>query len=49
VKTILLQSSKTYLTDTGDRAIMQEIPEKAVKLPEIQGLKPELFPERDLS
>ncbi len=44
VKDALLQLSKIYLTDVGDRTIMAEIPKKARELAEILDLKPDLFP-----
>ena len=46
VKDALLQLSKIYLTDIGDRTIMAEIPKKVRELAETLGLKPELFPKR---
>ncbi|MHB8395584.1 MAG: transposase [Thermoplasmataceae archaeon] len=46
VKDALLQLSKIYLTDVGDRTIMAEIPKKVRELAETLGLKPELFPKR---
>ncbi len=44
VKDALLQLSKIYLTDVGDRTIMAEIPKKVKELAESLGMKPELFP-----
>ena len=44
VKDALLQLSKIYLTDIGDKIIMAEIPKKVRELAEILELKPELFP-----
>ncbi|WP_298275977.1 transposase [Ferroplasma sp.] len=49
VKDALLQLSKIYLTDVGDRIIMAEIPKKVRELAEILELKPELFPKNVLS
>ena len=46
VKDTLLQLSKLYLTDVGERTIMAEIPKKVRELAEILDLKPELFPKR---
>ncbi len=46
VKDALLQSSKIYLTDIGNRTIMAEIPKKVRELAETLGLKPELFPKK---
>ncbi|MHB1492500.1 MAG: hypothetical protein ACYCR7_03640 [Thermoplasmataceae archaeon] len=46
VKDALLQLSKIYLTDVGERTIMAEIPKKVRELAETLGLKPELFPKR---
>ena len=44
VKDALLQLSKIYLADVGDRVIMAEIPKKVRELAEILGMEPELFP-----
>ena len=44
VKDALMQLSKIYLTDVGDRVIMAEIPKKVRELAEILGMEPELFP-----
>ena len=46
VKDALLQLSKIYLTDIGDKIIMAEIPKKVRELAETLGLEPELFPKR---
>ena len=46
VKDALLQLSKIYLTDVGNRTIMAEIPKKVRELAETLDLKPELFPKR---
>ena len=46
VKDVLLQLSKIYLTDVGERTIMAEIPKKVRELAEILDLKPELFPKK---
>lgn len=46
VKDALLQLSKIYLTDVGERTIMVEIPKKVRELAETLGLKPELFPKK---
>ncbi|EQD74847.1 TPR repeat protein, partial [mine drainage metagenome] len=46
VKDALLQLSKIYLTDVGDRTIMAEIPKKVRELAGILELKPELFPQK---
>ena len=46
VKDALLQLSKIYLTDVGDRTIMAEIPKKVMELAETLGMKPELFPKK---
>ncbi len=44
VKDALLQLSKIYMIDVGERAIMAEMPKKARELAETLDLKPELFP-----
>lgn len=44
VKDAILQLSKIYLTDVGDRTILAEIPKKVKDLEELLGQKPELFP-----
>ena len=44
VKDALLQLSKIYLTDIGDRTMVAEIPEKVRELAQALDLKPELFP-----
>ena len=46
VKDALLQLSKIYLTDVGDRIIMAEIPKKVRELAGILDMKPELFPKK---
>ncbi len=46
VKDALLQLSKIYLADVGDRTIMAEIPKKVREPAETLDLKPELFPEK---
>ena len=46
VKDALLQLSKIYLTDIGDRTIMAEIPKKVRELAETLDMKPELFPKK---
>ncbi len=43
VKDALLQLSKIYMIDVGDRTMMAEIPKKARELAETIDLKPELF------
>ncbi len=44
VKDALLQLSKIYLTDVGDRTVMAELPKKVRELAESLDMKPELFP-----
>jgi len=44
VKDALLQLSKIYLTDVGNRTIMAEIPKKVRELADTLDLKPDLFP-----
>jgi transposase len=44
VKDAILQLSKIYLTDVGERTIIAEIPKKARDLAEFLGMQPELFP-----
>ena len=46
VKDALLQLSKIYLTDVGERTMIAEIPKKVRELAELLDLKPELFPEK---
>jgi len=46
VKDALLQLSKIYLTDIGERTIIAEIPKKVRELAETLGMKPELFPKK---
>ncbi|MHB1440169.1 MAG: IS1634-like element ISFac6 family transposase, partial [Cuniculiplasma sp.] len=46
VKDALLQLSKIYLTDIGDRTITAEIPKKVRELAETLDMKPELFPKK---
>ena len=46
VKDALLQLSKIYLTDVGERTIMAEIPKKVRELAELLDLKLELFPKK---
>ncbi|MHB8397127.1 MAG: hypothetical protein ACYDBK_08015, partial [Thermoplasmataceae archaeon] len=44
VKDAILQLSKIYLTDIGNRTIVAEIPKKSRDLAELLGMKPGLFP-----
>ena len=44
VKDAILQLSKIYLTDVGDRIMMAEMPKKVRELAGILDMKPELFP-----
>ena len=44
VKDAILQLSKIYLTDVGNRTIVAEIPKKSRDLAELLGLEPDLFP-----
>lgn len=44
VKDAILQLSKIYLTDVGNRTIVAEIPKKSRELAELLGLEPDLFP-----
>ena len=44
VKDAILQLSKIYLTDIGNRTIVAEIPKKSRDLAELLGMKPEMFP-----
>jgi hypothetical protein len=46
VKDALLQLSKIYLTDVGERTMIAEIPKKVRELAELLDLKPELFPKK---
>ena len=46
VKDALLQLSKIYLTDVGERTMMTEIPKKVRELTELLELKPELSPKK---
>ena len=46
VKDALLQLSKKYLTDVGERTMIAEIPKKVRELAELLDLKPELFPKK---
>ena len=44
VKDAILQLSKIYLTDVGERSIVAEIPKKVRDLAELLGMEPDLFP-----
>ena len=44
VKDAILQLSKIYLTDVGDRSIRAEMPKKVRELAELLGMEPDLFP-----
>ena len=44
VKDAILQLSKIYLTDVGDRSILAEMPKKVRELAELLGMEPDLFP-----
>ncbi len=44
MKDALLQLSKIYMTDIGERTIVAEISKKVRELAEILDMKPELFP-----
>lgn len=44
VKDAVLQLSKIYLADVGDRTIVAEMPKKSRDLAELLGLEPDLFP-----
>ena len=44
VKDAILQLSKIYLTDVGNRSILAEMPKKVRDLAELLGMEPDLFP-----
>ena len=44
LKDAILQLSKIYLADVGDRTIVAKMPEKSRDLAELLGLEPNLFP-----
>ena len=44
MKDAILQLSKIYLTDVGNRSILAEMPKKVRELAEVLGMEPDLFP-----
>ena len=44
VKDAILQLSKIYLTDVGNRSILAEMSKKVRDLAELLGMEPDLFP-----
>jgi hypothetical protein len=44
VKCVILQLSKIYLTDVGERSLVAEIPKKVRDLAELLGIEPDPFP-----
>ncbi|MFG1520243.1 MAG: hypothetical protein AAE977_07265 [Thermoplasmataceae archaeon] len=49
VKDVILQHSKIYMADVGEKTIAAEIPKKVRELAELLGLNPDLFPKSVLS
>ncbi|MCL4452153.1 MAG: hypothetical protein M1327_05980 [Candidatus Thermoplasmatota archaeon] len=44
MKDAILQLSKIYLTDVGNRSILAEMPKKVRELAELLGMEPYQFP-----